>query len=131
MKEFIEYIIKNLVDQPEAVIVNCVDEDPFMRIEVRVDANEIGKVVGKKGITIKAIRMIAMIACARLGYRVRVELISRIMDLISCSVISGCDRRTPEFCSSSIASAMNSSQSSGVLGLAPKYHVPEIKPLPI
>ena len=75
MKEFIEYIIKNLVDQPDAVVVNCIDEDKSMRIEVRVDAKEIGKVVGRKGMTIRAIRMIAMTACARLGYRVRVELI--------------------------------------------------------
>lgn len=75
MKEFIEYIIKNLVDQPDAVFVNCIDDDKSMRIEVRVDAKEIGKVVGRKGMTIRAIRMIAMTACARLGYRVRVELI--------------------------------------------------------
>ena len=75
MKEFIEYIIKNLVDQPDAVDVKCYDEDNSMRIEVRVDSKEIGKVVGRKGVTIKAIRMIAMTACARLGYRVRVELV--------------------------------------------------------
>ncbi len=49
--------------------------------------------------------------------------------LISSSGISGCDRRNPEFCSSSIASAMNSSQSSGFLGLAPKYQVDENKPI--
>ena len=55
--------------------MNCIDEDKSMRIEVRVDAKEIGKVVGRKGMTIRAIRMIAMTACARLGYRVRVELI--------------------------------------------------------
>ncbi len=75
MKEFIEYIIKNLVDRPEAVEVKCYDEEKIMQIEVRVDSNEIGKVVGRKGATIKAIRMIAMTACARLGYRVRVELV--------------------------------------------------------
>lgn len=75
MKEFIEYIVKNLVDQPEAVEVNCYDEEKSLRIEVRVDPKEVGKVVGRKGVTIKAIRMIAMTACARLGYRVRVELL--------------------------------------------------------
>lgn len=75
MKEFIEYIIKNLVDKPEAVEVSCKEEEQSMRVEVRVDSKEIGKVVGRKGMTIKAIRMIAMSACARLGFRVRVELI--------------------------------------------------------
>lgn len=76
MKEFIEYIIKNLVDEPDAISVSCQSgEDRTMHIEVRVNNGEMGKVVGRKGVTIKAIRTIAMSACARLDYRVRVELV--------------------------------------------------------
>lgn len=49
--------------------------------------------------------------------------------LTSCSGISGCDQRNLEFCSSSIAGAMNSSQTSTFLGLAPKSQVHEVKPI--
>lgn len=75
MKEFIEYLIKNLVDKPEQVDVRCFEEEERMRIEVRVDPTDVGKVVGKKGATINAVRTIAMMICARLGRRIRVEVI--------------------------------------------------------
>jgi len=75
MKEFIEYLIKNLVDLPEKVDVRCFENDRGITVEVRVGQTDIGKVVGRKGLTIKAIRTIAMMVCARLGHRVRVELV--------------------------------------------------------
>jgi predicted RNA-binding protein YlqC (UPF0109 family) len=75
MKEFIEYIVKNLVDSPESVNVNCYENEKGVAVEIRVGNGDIGKVVGRKGLTIKAIRTIAMTACARLGRRVRVEIV--------------------------------------------------------
>lgn len=75
MKEFIEYLVKNLVDKPEEVDVRCFEEEEKLRVEVRVDPSDVGKVVGKKGATINAVRTIAMMICARLGRRVRVEVI--------------------------------------------------------
>ncbi len=75
MKEFIEYLIKNLVDQPEKVDIRLFEEPENLRIEVRVDDGDVGKVVGRKGATINAVRTIAMMICARLGTRIRVEVI--------------------------------------------------------
>lgn len=75
MKEFVEYIVKNLVDAPHDVNVNCYEGDRGMIVEVRVNPQDVGKVVGRKGNTIKALRTIAMMICARLGRRVRVEII--------------------------------------------------------
>lgn len=75
MKEFIEYLIKNLVDRPENVDVRCFEGERGMIVEVRVGSDDIGKVVGRKGATIKALRTIAMMVCARLGRRVRIELV--------------------------------------------------------
>lgn len=75
MKEFIEYIVKNLVDDPTAVNVECFEGDKGFVVEVRVGATDIGKVVGKRGATINAIRTITMMICARLGRKVRVELV--------------------------------------------------------
>lgn len=75
MKEFIEYIVKNLVDQPEAVNVECLTGESNLICEIRCAKADVGKVVGKRGRTIKAIRTIAMMTGARIGQRVRVELI--------------------------------------------------------
>ena len=75
MKEFIEYIVKNLVDDPHNVDVRCDQGEKGITVEIRVGQSDIGKVVGRKGVTINALRTIAMTACARLGHKVRVELV--------------------------------------------------------
>jgi predicted RNA-binding protein YlqC (UPF0109 family) len=75
MKDFIEYLVKNLVDNPTNVEVKCSEGERGIIVEVRVNPTDVGKVVGRKGMTIKALRTIAMMVCARLGRRVRVELV--------------------------------------------------------
>ncbi|MBS4168506.1 KH domain-containing protein [Parachlamydia sp. AcF125] len=74
MKEFIEYLVKNLVEDPQSVIVNCYEGESGIVVEIRVNQADIGKVVGRKGMTIKALRTIASMVCARLGLKVRLEL---------------------------------------------------------
>ncbi len=75
MKEFIAYLIKNLVDQPDAVEVNVFDGQQGTVVEVKVSVEDVAKVVGKQGRTIKSLRTIAMTVGARFGRRVRLELV--------------------------------------------------------
>jgi predicted RNA-binding protein YlqC (UPF0109 family) len=75
MKEFIAYLIKNLVDQPDAVDVKVTDGQDGTLIEVRVSEVDVAKIVGKQGRTIKSLRTIVMIVGARVGRRVRLELL--------------------------------------------------------
>ena len=75
MKEFIAYLIKNLVDQPDAVDVQIIEGQQGTLVEVRVSAEDVAKIVGRGGRTIKALRTIAMIVGARFGRRVRLDLI--------------------------------------------------------
>lgn len=75
MKDFIAYLIKNLVDQPDSVEVQIFDGQQGTVVEVKVSAEDIAKVVGKQGRTIKSLRTIAMTVGARFGRRVRLELI--------------------------------------------------------
>jgi uncharacterized protein len=75
MKEFIAYLIKNLVDQPDAVDVKVIDGKDGTLIEVRVSENDVAKIVGKQGRTIKSLRTIVMTVGARFGRRVRLELV--------------------------------------------------------
>lgn len=75
MKEFIAYLIKNLVDQPEAVDVKVIEDPEKTVIEVRVSDTDVAKIVGKQGKTIKSLRTIVMTVGARFGRRVRLELV--------------------------------------------------------
>ncbi|MGM0440121.1 MAG: KH domain-containing protein [Chlamydiota bacterium] len=75
MEEFINYIVKNLVDDPDAVNVRTLEGSREILVEIRVAKNDIGKVVGSKGRTINALRTIASIVATKLGRRVRLELI--------------------------------------------------------
>jgi len=75
MKEFVAYLIKNLVDLPDAVDVNIVDGEQGTVVEVKVSPQDVGKIVGRQGRTIKALRTIAMTVGARVGRRVRLEVI--------------------------------------------------------
>ena len=75
MKDFVEYIVKNLVDSPDVVEVKCIEGERGMIIEVRVAQDDIGQVVGKHERTIKALRTVVMTVCSRIGKRARLELI--------------------------------------------------------
>lgn len=75
MKDFIAYLIKNLVDQPDSVDVQIIDGEQGTVVEIRVSNEDVAKVVGRQGRTIKSLRTIAMIVGARFGRRVRLELI--------------------------------------------------------
>jgi predicted RNA-binding protein YlqC (UPF0109 family) len=75
MHQFIEYIVKNLVDTPDDVNINCLEGQRGTIVEIRVNKGDIGKVVGKNGKTIQALRTIAMTVASRFNRRVRLELI--------------------------------------------------------
>jgi hypothetical protein len=75
MKDFVAYIIKNLLDLPDAVDVNIIEGEQGTVVEVKVSPQDVGKIVGRQGRTIKALRTIAMTVGARVGRRVRLEVI--------------------------------------------------------
>lgn len=75
MKEFVAYIIKNLVDEPNGVDINIIDGEQGIVIKVKASPQDVGKIVGRQGRTIKALRTIAMTVGARLGRRVRLEVV--------------------------------------------------------
>ena len=75
MKEFVEYIVKNLVDMPENVRINEVGGTHTRIIELSVQKSDIGKIIGKRGKTINAIRTLLMSVASRNGIRVNLEII--------------------------------------------------------
>lgn len=56
MRDTVEMIVKALVDEVEAVDVRQIERDGTTRIEVRVAQSDMGKVIGKQGRTIRALR---------------------------------------------------------------------------
>lgn len=75
MEEFVAYLIKNMVNAPEQVDIRAVEGQNGLLIEIRVAAEDIGKVVGRKGNVIRSLRTLAMSIGARLGRRVHLEII--------------------------------------------------------
>ncbi|HLO12334.1 MAG TPA: KH domain-containing protein [Pseudoneobacillus sp.] len=62
MKQLIETIVKPLVDHPEDVQVNVVEEDYRVTYQLSVNKNDMGKVIGKQGRVAKAIRTVVYAA---------------------------------------------------------------------
>ncbi len=58
LAELTEFLVKNLVRDPESVSVKQFEDEDFITIEVLVSEDEIGAVIGKKGVIAKAIRTI-------------------------------------------------------------------------
>lgn len=75
MKEAVEKIIKALVSEPDAVDVRENANDRSTLFEVRVGAGEMGRIIGREGRTIKAIRSILYVAGQKHGKRFVLEVI--------------------------------------------------------
>lgn len=75
MKEFVEYIVKCLVDNPDQVKINEIGGTQTLIIELSVQKSDIGKIIGKKGKTINAIRTLLMSVASRNGIRVSLEIL--------------------------------------------------------
>jgi predicted RNA-binding protein YlqC (UPF0109 family) len=77
MQEFVTYLIKNLVDNPDGVDVKIFNGSQSTIVEVKVSDIDVAKIVGKQGRTIKALRTISMIVGARFGRKVKLELLQQ------------------------------------------------------
>ena len=75
MLELVKYIAASLVDKPEAIDVREVEGEDSITIELRVDPDDMGKVIGKQGRIAKAVRTIVKAASAKSSKPVFVEII--------------------------------------------------------
>lgn len=75
MRDAIEMIVKSLVDDKEAVDIREVEQRGATLIEVRVASTDIGKIIGKQGKTIRALRSLAKIAGTKQNRRYLLEIV--------------------------------------------------------
>ncbi|MBM6952257.1 KH domain-containing protein [Enorma phocaeensis] len=73
--DLVEYLVVNLVDDPDSVSLEVIDADRSSTIEVSVASDDVAKVIGRRGRTIKAIRTLARALAARLDTSVEVEVL--------------------------------------------------------
>jgi predicted RNA-binding protein YlqC (UPF0109 family) len=75
MKEFLEYILKSIVKNPEEVVVTESKEDTLYTYSIKVAQSDMGIVIGKEGRTIKSIREMAIAKAIKEQKRVNVLLL--------------------------------------------------------
>lgn len=77
MKEFVEFIAKHLVDKPDKVIVEeTTSDENIIELTLKVDKNDIGKVIGKKGNTVNAMRALLTALGGKEHHRVSLKIIA-------------------------------------------------------
>lgn len=75
MQGYLEYVIKGLVEHPDAVTVTPVERNGLTIYELRLHQDDVGKVIGRQGITINAIRSLLLAGSAKKGMRCTVEIV--------------------------------------------------------
>jgi predicted RNA-binding protein YlqC (UPF0109 family) len=75
MRETVEMIVKALVDDTEAVDVREIEHPSATLIEVRVAEADMGKLIGRQGRTVRALRSIMLAASIKKGRRFTLEIV--------------------------------------------------------
>lgn len=75
MEGFLEYIVKGLVTNPKEVTITPVDRNGMTIYELRMDPSDVGRIIGKDGRTINAIRSLLTAGSARQGLRCMLEIV--------------------------------------------------------
>jgi uncharacterized protein len=73
--ELVEFVAKSLVDEPDEVKVELIEDGDERVIELRVAENDMGKVIGRNGSVAKAMRTLLKVVAAREGEAVSLEIV--------------------------------------------------------
>ncbi|MDP9241689.1 MAG: KH domain-containing protein [Actinomycetota bacterium] len=75
MKELLEFVAKEIVEHPDAVQVTAIERERSVQLQLRVDPEDMGKVIGKGGRTARALRTVMKAAGTRAGISTMVEIV--------------------------------------------------------
>jgi uncharacterized protein len=75
MRELVEYLARSLVDDPDSVTVEEADAGRVTVYEVTVAEDDVGKLIGRQGKVIRAVRSVVKAAATRHGQRVDVDVL--------------------------------------------------------
>ena len=75
LESLIAHLAKSLVDRPEQVTLRLASSDGGFTFELQVAPEDVGKVIGRDGRTVNAMRTLLASAAQRLGYKARLEIL--------------------------------------------------------
>ncbi len=75
MQAFLEYVVKVLVSHPDAVTVTPVVKDALTIYELRMHPDDVGKVIGRQGMSINALRSLLLAGSAKKSLRCSLEIV--------------------------------------------------------
>ena len=75
MKEFVEFIVKHLVENPDQVTVTVVESEGRFHYKVTVGPGDMGRVIGREGRIARAIRVILVAASSRKGQAATLDIL--------------------------------------------------------
>lgn len=75
MQEFLQFVVTRLVDRPDAVSLTPVENGKQTVFELRLHPTDMGKIIGRQGATIGAIRTLLQAGSAKKGVRCSLEVV--------------------------------------------------------
>ena len=75
MQSFLEYVVKGLVQHPDDVNITPGEREGTTVYELRLHPQDVGKVIGRQGMTINAIRSLLLAGSAKKGLRCTLEIV--------------------------------------------------------
>ena len=75
IKDLVEYIVKSLADEPDAVVISEIEGETSVVLELRVAPDDMGRMIGRQGRTINSIRSLARVLGAKAGKKVTLEIV--------------------------------------------------------
>jgi predicted RNA-binding protein YlqC (UPF0109 family) len=75
MEAFLEFVVKGLVQHPEDVTITPVQRNGMTIYELRLHETDVGRIIGRQGMTINAIRALLLAGSAKQGLRCAVEIV--------------------------------------------------------
>ena len=75
MKDFLEYVARSLVDDPDAVVVEVDEADDEVTLTLKVGEGDMGRIIGRDGRIANAIRSLLRVMGARDGRHVELEIV--------------------------------------------------------
>jgi predicted RNA-binding protein YlqC (UPF0109 family) len=74
-KELVEFIVKSFAANPDAVSVDVIESGMLVTLRLSVGSDDVGRIIGKRGRIVKAIRNILQVTAARSGKRAALEIV--------------------------------------------------------
>lgn len=78
MKEFVSFLVKQIVSNPDEVVVTETNDEGYVRVEIKTAPEDIAIIIGKEGRTIRSLRNLAKAKAIKENIRVSVDIIETV-----------------------------------------------------